>query len=139
MFTQTYSTTTTAVTQEQLWKLISDVDNWPQWNKHITSTRLHGQFAARSSFDFKPTSGPKVKIDLVDVQAPHAYTDLTRFPFAKMVGEHTYQDTPDGLKISITMRLSGPLAFVWNQLVLKSIMSHLPAEVEMQIAAAKKL
>ena len=56
-----------------------------------------------------------------------------------MYGEHTYEETSEGLKITVTMSMSGPLAFLWNRLVMKDIVSHLPQDIDQHIKAAQKL
>ncbi len=88
-------------------------------------------------FTLKPTGAPKVKIELVEVRPNSYFKDFTSFPFAKMYGEHSYESTPEGLKLTITMSISGPLAFLWNKIVMKDIVSHLPEDIRLQISEAK--
>lgn len=131
--------TTTAVTQAQIWQLIADVDNWNRWDAGVTSSRLHGRFETGHSFTLQPQGGPKVRIQLEEVREREYFRDLTRFPLAKMYGEHWYEVTPEGLKLTITMTMKGLLAPLWNKIVMKNIVAGLEQDVQCQIAAAAKL
>lgn len=139
MITQSYSFTTREVNKEQIWKLLSDVDNWKNWDTSIHDAKLVGEFKTGSSFILHPKGSGKIKIKLVDVRPTSYFKDLTVFPLAKMYGEHWYEETPDGLKITIKMTIQGLLASLWNRIVMKDIVKHLPDDVVMQIEASRKL
>jgi len=139
MITKTYSTTTKEITRQQLWQLVANINNWPKWHSNTKFALLHGDFVTGAHFDFQPQHGPKVTIRLVEVRTPQYYKDLTKFPLAKMYGEHSYEDTPNGLKITITMSITGPLAWLWNKVVMQDIVKNLPNDVEAQMNAAKQI
>lgn len=136
--TKTFSVTTKEITKEQIWKLMSDVNRWNTWDKSVEHSEIHGDFKTGTFFTLKPVNVPKVKIQLVEVRPDTYFKDLTIFPLAKMTGEHTYEDTPDGLKLTVTMTITGPLAFLWNKLVMQDIVNHLSEDLQQQITAAKK-
>jgi len=139
MWTQSYSILTNEVSKEQMWKLFADVNNWHKWDEGIEYAKLDGTFEQGNYLDLKPKGGPKVKIQLYETIENKKFVDLTRFPFAKMYGEHTFIETPHGLKITTTMTVKGPLSFLWVKLVAKGIAENLPKEMLQQIIAAKKL
>lgn len=139
MLTKSYTFITKEVTAEQIWKLMADVNNWKRWDSSVDFSELHGEFKMGTFFTLKPKGAPKVKIELVEVRPNSYFKDFTSFPFAKMYGEHSYESTPEGLKLTITMSISGPLAFLWNKIVMKDIVSHLPEDIRLQISEAKKL
>ena len=139
MTTKTYSTTTKEVTAEQLWKLMSNVDGWKRWDAGTEDSKLNGAFATGSSFMLKPKGGPKLTIELLEVKAPTYFKDVTKFPLAKMYDEHSYEQTADGLKITSTLTMTGPLGFFWNMVVMKNIVENLPKDIATQIAEAKNL
>ncbi|MFT4031417.1 MAG: SRPBCC family protein [Siphonobacter sp.] len=139
MWAKSYSVTTKDVTKEQMWLLLSDVDNWKNWDPSIEDSKLLGPFSVGSFFELKPKKGPRVKIELIEVVKNKKFTDLTRFPLAQMYGEHTYEDTRDGLKITVTMTVKGLLAFLWVKLVAKDIVAFLPQGINNQISNAKKI
>jgi hypothetical protein len=136
---KTYSITTKDITQNQIWKLISNVNDWKNWDSSIDNSEIHGEFKTGTFFTLRPKGGPNVKIQLVDVKPNSYFKDLTKFPLAKMYGEHFYEDTKDGLKITVTMSISGFLSFLWNKIVMQDIVNHLPQDLETQIQEAKKI
>jgi hypothetical protein len=56
-----------------------------------------------------------------------------------MYGEHIWEDTPNGLKITTTMKVEGVLGFLWRKIVAQGIVDTLPKDMECQIKIASKL
>jgi Polyketide cyclase / dehydrase and lipid transport len=139
MWTKSHSMVTKEVTKEQMWKLFADVNNWHTWDAGIEYAKMEGKFERGNRFELKPKGGPKVKIELVEIIENKKFVDLTKFPLAKMYGEHTFEETPNGLKITTTMKVEGPLSFLWVKLVAKDIVDHLPQEIPEQVKFASKL
>lgn len=139
MWTKSYSIVTKEVTKEQMWKLFSDVDNWPTWDKGVEFAKLEGRFEKGNYFMFQPKGGPKLKIGIVEATENKSFTDYTKFPLAKMYGEHTFEETASGLKLTTTMKVKGPLGFLWRKVVAQKIVDALPEDMEQQIRTAKQL
>lgn len=139
MWTKSHSIVTKAVTKEQMWRLLSDVNNWHTWDEGIEYAKMSGLFEKGTTFLLKPKGGPKVNIELIEVVAPYKFTDLTKFPLAKMYGEHVFEDTTEGLKMTTTMKVEGVLGFLWRKLVAQDIVNALPVEMEAQVKLASKL
>jgi hypothetical protein len=139
MWTKSHSLVTTEVTKEQMWKLFANVNNWHTWDTGIEYARIEGKFEKGNHFFLKPKKGPKVKIQLVETQENRKFVDLTNFPLAKMYGEHTFEETPGGLKITTTMKVEGFMGFLWRKLVAQEIADALPTEMEHQVQVARKL
>jgi len=139
MWTRTYSVTTKKVTKEQIWKLVADVNNWHTWDNSIEFAKLEGRFEKGNYFTLRPKGGPNVKIKLIETVENKKFTDLTKFPLAKMYGEHLFEETSEGLKVSCTISVKGLLGFLWVKIVAKKIVESLPTDVQNQINAASKL
>ena len=139
MWARTYTTISKEVSKEQMWKLFADVNNWHTWDQGIEYAKIEGKFEEGNHFILKPKKGPKVKIALVETIENQKFTDFTKFPLAKMYGEHTFMDTPEGLKITTTMTVRGPLAGLWVKLVAQDIVNSLPEEMAAQIKHASQL
>jgi len=139
MWTKSYQVTTKDVTKEQMWNLFADVNNWPVWDEGIEFTELKGKFEKGNSFILKPKGGPKLKVELLETVVNKNFLDVTKFPLAKMYDNHTFEETPEGLKITNTISVKGILAFVWIKLVAADIVKALPGDVKKQIEAANKL
>lgn len=139
MWAKSYTVVTKEATKEQLWKLFADVNNWHKWDEGIESAKMEGKFEKGNHFLLKPKNGPKVKIELIETVENKKFVDFTKFPLAKMYGEHIFEETPNGLRITTTMRVEGLLAFLWIKLVAQDIVNGLPTEMIAQIKAASKL
>lgn len=139
MWTKSYSIVTNEVTKQQMWNLFSDVNNWHTWDTGIEFAKLEGKFEKGNHFMFQPKGGPKLKIGIIEAVENKKFTDFTKFPLAKMYGEHTFEDTSNGLKITTTMKVEGLLGFLWVKIVAQKIADALPADMREQIKAAAKL
>ncbi len=139
MWIKSHSITTNEVTKEQMWRLFADVNNWHTWDEGIEYAQMEGAFTAGNHFILKPKGGPKVKIELAETIPNQKFVDLTRFPLAKMYGEHTFEETPTGLKITTTMKVEGLLSFLWVKLVASGIANGLATEMPAQVKTAAKL
>lgn len=137
MWEKTYSATTKAVSAAQIWRLFADVNNWHQWDTQIEYAKMSGEFERGNHFFIKVKKGPKVKIELIETEKNSKFVDLTKFPGARMTGEHRFEQNKEGLTITTTMRVSGPLGFLWRKLVAQEIVDTLPEETTRQIEAAK--
>ena len=139
MWTKSFSTVTKAVTKEQIWRLVSDVNNWHTWDEGIEFARMQGKFELGNHFLLRPKGGPNVNIQLVEVVENQRFMDCTKFPLAKMYGDHVFEETPEGLRITTTMSMKGLLGFLWVKLVAQKIVDGLPTDTEAQIKAAARL
>ena len=139
IWTKSHSILTTEATKEQMWKLFADVNNWQQWDTGIEYARMEGSFVKGNHFELKPKGGPKVTIELVETIENQKFTDLTKFPLALMYGDHTFDETPDGLRITTTMTVKGILGFLWKKLVAQNIVNGLPKEMPEQVKFATTL
>jgi hypothetical protein len=139
MWTKSHSIITKEVSKEQMWKLMSNVDNWTSWDKSIELAKLNTPFETGGSFQFRPNGGPTMTIKIKTAIPNQQFTDLTNFPLAKMEGDHRFEDCAEGLKITTTMSVKGILSLLWIKLVASKIVASLPEDMQIQIEAAKKL
>jgi hypothetical protein len=139
MWTRTHSVVTKEATKEQIWQLLADVNNWPTWDEGIESAKLEGEFRKGNYFQLRPKGGPNVKIEIIESIPNKRFTDLTRFPLAKMTGDHLLEETSEGLRLTTTMTVTGILSFLWVKLVAQKIVSGLPHDTQVQIQTASRL
>lgn len=139
MWSKSHSVVTKKVTKEQIWKLFKDVNNWNTWDKGIEYAKMEGEFVKGNYFQLKPKGGPEMKIQIKEVIENKLFIDFTKFPGAKMYGEHTFEETSEGLRITTTMKMEGILGFLWRKIVANGIVEALPSDMLDQIEAASKL
>ncbi|HTH56985.1 MAG TPA: SRPBCC family protein [Cyclobacteriaceae bacterium] len=139
MIQKTFTVTTAEVSKEQIWKVISNVNQWNTWDAGVASAELLGKFESNSSFLLHPKGGPKIKIKLIEVIEKAYFKDMTTFPLAKMYGEHWYEETPGGLKVTVTITMTGILSGLWYKIVMKDIVAGLEKDQKALIAEATKV
>jgi hypothetical protein len=116
--------------KEAIWSLWCDVDHWSHWDRDTEFAKLSGPFEVGSSFVLKPRGAPRFTIHLVDVQPLQKFTDLTKFPFAKMYDLHEMEETPQGLKLMSKVWVEGALSWLWANLVAKNVAAGVPAQLD---------
>jgi hypothetical protein len=139
MWTKSHSIVTKEVTKEQMWKLFADVNNWHTWDEGIEFAKMEGEFEKGNFFTLRPKGGPNVKVELLETVENKSFLDVTKFPLAKMFDNHTFEETPQGLKITNTISVTGVLGFLWRKIVAQKIVDSLPNDMQTQIKAASKL
>lgn len=137
MFSHTYSATVSGVTCEQIWSVWSDVNQWHRWQDDIEFARLDQPFRSGSTFDFRPKGGPTMKIELTEVVPGTAFTDLTRFPLARMLDAHELVERTGAVEVRTTITLTGPLAFLWRRIVVDKIVRELPQQTARLVQCAR--
>ena len=139
MWQYTHTRTVKGVAADQLWRVWSDVNQWHTWQSDIDYARLDGAFAVGNTFTLKPKGGPKLKIQIVRAEPGRAFTDLTRFPGARMYGAHEFVACDDGLEIRTTLRIEGPLSFIWRKIVAEDIAKGEAEQTERLIERATRV
>jgi hypothetical protein len=139
MWTKTHSVLTKEVSKDQMWKLISDVNHWHDWDHGIEYATLSGEFIPGSRIILKPKAGPKVDIKIMEATKGKRFMDATQFPLATMYLDHEYEETSEGLKCTQTISVKGLLSFLWVKIVAQNLANSLPSDMEAQIRAARKL
>jgi len=130
MWTKSYSKKVKGLKAEDVWKVWSDVNHWHVWQTDVEYAKLEGEFTAGNSFLFKPKGGPKINIEIFKLETNKYFTDLTRFPLAKMYGCHEFITHGDTLEIKTTMSIEGCLSFIWRKLVAEGIVCSLQDQTE---------
>ena len=134
----THETTVPGLSREAVWNAWADVNGWHEWDTDIEFATLDGRFEAGATFILKPKGGPNVRIQLLRAAPFVGYTDLATFPLARMYGIHDMTDMPQGLKLTITIRVEGPLGWLWRKLVAQKVADEAPAQMASLSAYARR-
>ncbi len=130
MWKQEYSLTVNGLSRNEVWEAWTDVNRWPMWHEDLESCELQGSFSVGNSFKLKPKGMRAVNIDLTEIHDGYSFTDCTKFLGAKMFDTHSLEDTPEGLKMTNKLIVTGPMSFIWIRLVAKHIAEAVSAEME---------
>ncbi|MCL4531166.1 MAG: SRPBCC family protein [Chloroflexi bacterium] len=132
-------TIVTNVSKESIWKVWADVENWPKWDKGIEWCRMDGEFKAGTAYTLKPMGGPEAKAMIMDCQPLKRFADITKPPLAKMEFIHELAEKADGLHVTHRVIISGPLSFLFAQVIGKDTARDLPETMGNLLHVAKEL
>ena len=130
MWSKSFSKRASGLNVEKIWNVWTNVNQWHTWQSDIEQARIEGEFKVGNKFMLKPKGGPRVNIELILVEPFKQFTDLTRFPGARMYGSHEFIQHENELEIKITMSIEGPLSFIWKKLVAEDVANSLPEQTE---------
>lgn len=139
MWTKSYSTRVKDLKADQVWNVWADVNKWHTWQDDIDYAKLEGEFKAGNVFLFKPTGGPKLNIELTQVEFNSVFVDVTRFPLARMYDSHELIDHNGELEIKTTISIEGLLSFVWRKLVAENVANGMKEQTERLLEQARNV
>lgn len=139
MWTRTYSKTFQNIKREEIWRIWIDINNWPKWHGDLDYCKLEGHFAVGNHFFLKPKNIKPVKILLTEINEGYSFTDCTSFFGAKMYDTHSMEETPDGLKLTNILTVTGPLKWLWIKLVAQNVADTASEETESLVKLARSL
>ncbi|MDF2530302.1 MAG: hypothetical protein K0Q57_1182 [Gammaproteobacteria bacterium] len=116
------------VKKEDAWHICTDINNWPTWHDDLEYCKLEGPFKVGSYFKLKPKGAWPVKIQLIEIEEGRKFTDVTRFFGAKMYDTHEFEETPEGLRLTNILKVTGPLKWLWIKLVAQNVADSVPEE-----------
>lgn len=138
MWIRKYSKLYSGVKKENIWRLWTDVNGWPQWHGDLDYCKLEGEFKVGNHFMLKPKGVGPVKIVLTEINEGKSFTDCTTFFGAKMYDTHSMEETADGLLLSNKLVVTGPLKWLWIKLVAQHVADTVADEMDALVSLAKK-
>jgi len=132
-----YSKTFQGVSKEDIWRIWTDINNWPQWHGDLDECKIEGEFKVGNHFMLKPKGMGAVKIMLTEIVEVQHFTDCTSFPGAKMYDTHSLEETPEGLKLSNKLVVTGLLKWLWIKLVAQHVADSISEETEALVNLAR--
>jgi hypothetical protein len=136
MWVRSHSKVYEGVKKDDIWKIWIDVNNWPKWHGDLEYCKMDGPFVVGNHFMLKPKGAPAVKIEFTEIEEGKKFTDCTKFFGAKMYDTHEVEETKEGLKLTNTLVVRGPLKFLWTKLVAQNVAASVPQEMEALVALA---
>ena len=119
-------TVVTDVSKESIWKIWLDVNHWPMWDKGLEWCCLEGEFKVGATYTLKPVGGPETKSVIMDCQPTRRFADVTKFPLARMEFIHELTEENDGLHVTHRVNITGPLSFIFANIIGKDTEKALP-------------
>jgi len=137
-FQKSYSAVFKGVTPEQVWAIWSDLEKRPLWDDDTERVKLETAFKVGGTFLFKPKNDKRsIRITITECTPNRSFTDTCKLPLARLEGIHEVVPVKDGVKITTTIIIKGPLRWLWQKLIGEQIVASLPHQTEMLVKLAK--
>lgn len=128
----------TTASSQTVFRLWSDVQAWPTWDKEIDWVKLNGAFAAGTHGVMKPKGGPKTKFMILAVKQDESFSDVSFMPGAKLRFSHQLTSQGKSTTVTHTVSISGPLSGLWSKILGKNLRSGLQPAVNNLVALAEQ-
>lgn len=139
MWKEKISLETNEISCEQVYKIISDVNNWNKWDSEIEWTKLDGEVEIWKIWWLKPKGWPKTKMEITDYKNPNLFVDVASLPFAKMKTTHHFEQVSWMTKISFEIEITGFLSFLWKYIIWKEQIQWFEKQISNIINYSKTL
>lgn len=112
--------TTINATAEDVWKVLSDITNWPAWNSDVSFAKLNGELAPTTTFDWK-TGGVGIHSTLHTVNPAKelGWTGKSMTMFA--IHNWTLTSENGNATVSVEESMEGFLARLFKKALSKSL------------------
>jgi hypothetical protein len=97
-----------AVEPEAIWRLWSDVANWPIWDDDFERVDLHGAFEVGTSGALFMPGQDGIPFTLTSIEPNHAFEDVTEFAGAALRFYHRIDPADGGHRITHGAEITGP-------------------------------
>jgi Polyketide cyclase / dehydrase and lipid transport len=111
--------TTTTLPAHALYRAITAIERWPEWDHELARTEHKSAVAAGSPFMLQPKGGPRVKMEITAADEPRRFADVAHLPLAKMRTDHVFEEGDGETRMILTIVVSGPLAFLWDRVIAR--------------------
>lgn len=120
---------------DQVWKAWSDVSNWNKWDHDIEWSVLSGEFKNGGKITLKPRNSSEVHGVIENCEPLRSFTNATPIKFfeltlATLRFYHFLQERNSQVKIVNRIEITGPCAFIFWQLIGKSIARGFAKQLE---------
>jgi len=122
---------------QAVWRRYLDVANWCDWSRlGVEWSRIDGPFEVGTKGKSKPPGSRALRFRLVAVEPDAFFASEGKLPGGRLLFEHRIEPRDSGVRITHTVTLSGPLAFLYAPFVKKSVERGLTDGVDRLAAMA---
>lgn len=130
MWIKSHSTTVSGIEPSQIWAIWSDIKKRPLWDLDTEWADMKGPFEKGAKFQFKPKGGPRLSMKITECIPNQRFTDCFKIPFARMYGIHHMEKTEEGLRITTSIKVVGPLGWLLRKIVAEKVAAEVPEQTE---------
>jgi len=126
MWSTEHSVETTAA-PETIWKLWTDVGDWPRWNADLDRAELTGAFAPGSEITMFPREDDPIELIIAEADEPERFVDQADLgPVVVRTAHRVERLGPDRSRIVYRMEITGPEADTLGPQIGPGITSDFP-------------
>jgi uncharacterized membrane protein len=116
--------------RETVWRVIADVESWPQWTTSMTAVQRldDGQFRVGSRARVKQPGLPSMVWQVTDITEGAEFTWVTRTAGVEATAIHRLEETPAGVRLTLTVAWTGIFARVVAAMAGKQTRKYLALE-----------
>jgi hypothetical protein len=120
-----------------IWRLVTDVGNWPSWDPHEEAARLDGEFVVGGTGWSKPRGGPATTWTITEAVEQRSWASECALPGGKLSGRTEFADLGDGtVHCTKTVDVHGPLVplfRLWFGKRIRADLDHTFAALQAQV------
>jgi uncharacterized membrane protein len=115
---------------ERVWRVITDVESWPQWTRSMTTVKRldDGPLRVGSQARIKQPGLPKLVWQVTGITEGAEFTWVTRTPGVSTTATHRLDETPAGVRLTLAVAWDGIFAGVVAALAGKRTREYLALE-----------
>jgi uncharacterized membrane protein len=107
---------------ERVWRVMRDVERWPEWTPTVTSVRPKkpGPFAVGSRYVIRQPKLPPALWQLTEIDdARRSFTWVTHSPGMVLHARHRVEETGERSRVTLSIEFSGFLGPLFARLTAK--------------------
>lgn len=113
-----------------VWNIMADVEHWPKWTPTVTSvTKLvPGPLGLGMAARIIQPKLPPAVWRVTEIHDGRDFTWVNGTPGLRVIGSHKIQPTPDGCRVTVSIRFAGLLAPIIGRLFRRLNEDYLATE-----------
>ena len=120
----------TAARPEVVWRILADVEHWPNWTPTVLGVQPLSQTGLRVGARYRVTQ-PKLRpavYEVTECTPNEAFTWIQRFPGGTMIADHRLAPRDWGTEVELSLTSSGLFANLLSTMFSKLIRDYVATE-----------
>jgi len=120
----------TAAHQDAVWRIIADVEHWPNWTSTVLEVKALGNAGLRVGARYRVTQ-PKLRpavYEVTECTPSKAFTWVQRFPGGMMIADHRLVPHDGGTEVELSFASKGFMADIVSTIFSRLIREYVATE-----------
>lgn len=139
MWKYQYSKMYRGITQKEIWALVSKTDSWKNWFKILINSSVASSLKKDELFTLHFLNDTSSSYVVNEVIEGVSFTLSQKFFGATLLDKRLIEETVDGVRLTRTLSISGPLTFYWKRKFLKTVHYKSSIEFDYLVTEARRL